>query len=368
MENNEQPQPDEQSFACKYVLSNISRVTKKPDILAHVREYAEVAGAIYAHAALMFDDIESAVKYHAMFPKHILMHFPDLQLFGMFTVEKYNEAADDVRKAFPHVMKQCTEDQYLIASVVCDDYRAHQIVAVDMFRRFVVNVDSNHVDHVRKYAELCFGAHVTCNRGGWGEHQLSIETAIRANDAHAKLAAFISGLKDEGALNSIHIIKPEVVNGVEYVTFDVSDTLHTQGIKDIQACPFDVMAADAKFAPSAAKRKMKPTLPPSPHSITQPNYVYFIKSVDPQLPELHVKIGRSTNPYARLNQLKTGCPYRLELVATITCDAVRVEAELHKKHKKRRIPGGEWFRFSQDELNQAVDDAWIHVLGVGEHS
>lgn len=92
-------------------------------------------------------------------------------------------------------------------------------------------------------------------------------------------------------------------------------------------------------------------------------YVYFIRaagsSPDPKRSD-YVKIGRSQHPYDRVDQLQTACPLQLEVIATIACDAVRFERELHKLHVGRRIIG-EWFGFTNDELMTAIRDAWTLV-------
>lgn len=82
------------------------------------------------------------------------------------------------------------------------------------------------------------------------------------------------------------------------------------------------------------------------------NYVYFIRAVTQSTP-WYVKIGRSRNPIARMAQLQTGCPLTLEIAATVECDAVNVERELHRLYNDKRI-AGEWFTFSPDELDEAI--------------
>lgn len=74
--------------------------------------------------------------------------------------------------------------------------------------------------------------------------------------------------------------------------------------------------------------------------------VYFIRTIaGPRL----LKIGISNNVSKRLESLKTGCAYPLELVGTITCrspmHARNIERQLHRMHRWARMEG-EWFEYS----------------------
>lgn len=57
-----------------------------------------------------------------------------------------------------------------------------------------------------------------------------------------------------------------------------------------------------------------------------------------------VKIGKSRNPSARLEQLQTGSARQLQLILSLPTDC---ESELHHRFKAHRITG-EWFRYSFD--------------------
>lgn len=71
----------------------------------------------------------------------------------------------------------------------------------------------------------------------------------------------------------------------------------------------------------------------------------------------YVKIGYSADPAARLKQLKTGCPFPLELLATVPGD-LNFEQVLHLWFDDLRIDG-EWFHFplrdSTDQFRQAIE-------------
>ncbi len=87
-------------------------------------------------------------------------------------------------------------------------------------------------------------------------------------------------------------------------------------------------------------------------------YVYVIKAGD------RCKVGKARNPSQRLSELQTGCPIKLELVASIQCrsdaHALHVEKLAHRvlRIDRRR---GEWFAYSSQmqrfvaTANQAIE-------------
>ncbi len=81
-------------------------------------------------------------------------------------------------------------------------------------------------------------------------------------------------------------------------------------------------------------------------------WIYFIEDTASG----RVKIGRSNNPNARLQQLQTGSSGRLQLILTIRGSASR-ERELHQQFGQDRIQG-EWFHHSekiQEFISQYMD-------------
>jgi hypothetical protein len=65
--------------------------------------------------------------------------------------------------------------------------------------------------------------------------------------------------------------------------------------------------------------------------------VYFLRAGP------FVKIGKTTgHPSFRVNDLRTGCPFRITIIAHI-CGGLKEEAELHRRFKTYRAHG-EWFR------------------------
>lgn len=71
-------------------------------------------------------------------------------------------------------------------------------------------------------------------------------------------------------------------------------------------------------------------------------YVYFIANREQNA----VKIGYSASPSARLSNLQTSTPSKLELLATIEGD-MQTERQLHHRFAEYRV-SGEWFRLADD--------------------
>ena len=73
-------------------------------------------------------------------------------------------------------------------------------------------------------------------------------------------------------------------------------------------------------------------------------FVYLIKCMNK---DGFIKIGVAKDIQSRLDTMQTGCPYRLELLASIRCisrgQAYEMERKLHILFKKHRIRG-EWFK------------------------
>lgn len=78
-------------------------------------------------------------------------------------------------------------------------------------------------------------------------------------------------------------------------------------------------------------------------------YVYFVWAVGSGM----VKIGKSVNPFKRIDGLRTGCPYDLVMVLCLPQRRWISELELHRafKHLRVREKKGEWFWFEDDILD-----------------
>ena len=73
-------------------------------------------------------------------------------------------------------------------------------------------------------------------------------------------------------------------------------------------------------------------------------FVYLIKCLNK---DGFIKIGVARNVQSRLDTMQTGCPYKLELLASIKCvsrgQAYGIERSLHILFKRDKVRG-EWFR------------------------
>lgn len=72
------------------------------------------------------------------------------------------------------------------------------------------------------------------------------------------------------------------------------------------------------------------------------NYIYFILSEEVS----RVKIGRSSSPETRMNEMQTGSPTKLLLICEIELP-MKYEGILHEFFKDDRSHG-EWFEYSED--------------------
>ena len=83
-------------------------------------------------------------------------------------------------------------------------------------------------------------------------------------------------------------------------------------------------------------------------------YVYFIQAFG-QKELILIKIGKASDPQARLRQLQTGSPIKLKMLGTVKCrddsHARSIEKLAHNIfHEQRRR--GEWFRLSAKHIKQ----------------
>ncbi len=82
-------------------------------------------------------------------------------------------------------------------------------------------------------------------------------------------------------------------------------------------------------------------------------YIYFFRGARENF--LHVKIGRSVDPIARLKAFKTANPYGVHIHAVVRVkDPSAAEWYIHSRFIRQRIAGGEWFWWSPA--------LWIFVL------
>ena len=77
-------------------------------------------------------------------------------------------------------------------------------------------------------------------------------------------------------------------------------------------------------------------------------YVYFIEAVGTN----RVKIGFSSDPYLRLQQIRTCSPFPVRLLAVIE-GSVDLERAFHSQYDHKRIHG-EWFIVGDDEIEEII--------------
>lgn len=78
------------------------------------------------------------------------------------------------------------------------------------------------------------------------------------------------------------------------------------------------------------------------------DYVYIIGNKKEGI----CKIGYSKNPFKRLKELQTGCPYKLEIFVVVRGN-ISTESLLQKKYKKYKS-NGEWF-FYKEDLKKSIE-------------
>lgn len=84
-------------------------------------------------------------------------------------------------------------------------------------------------------------------------------------------------------------------------------------------------------------------------------YVYFVGIGKPYT--THVKIGfTSKNPFARMKDLQTGCPFVMEMLGYILGN-MEHESELHRVLAEYRQTG-EWFEYS-DYVRQIINSEML---------
>lgn len=88
-------------------------------------------------------------------------------------------------------------------------------------------------------------------------------------------------------------------------------------------------------------------------SESKPEYVYLLEAVGGGW----VKIGRSKDPFGRIADLQTGCPYPIVLRVCFHCpNAFEVESRLHDMCAAYR-GHGEWFA-----IDSAIVQEMLHGL------
>jgi hypothetical protein len=84
----------------------------------------------------------------------------------------------------------------------------------------------------------------------------------------------------------------------------------------------------------------------------RPGFVYLIRCGNSDF----YKIGKATNVKSRRDNLQIGCPYYLQVVATLeTSNPQYLEKRLHKRFEAKRTYG-EWFKLTLAEVEEFKND------------
>jgi hypothetical protein len=97
--------------------------------------------------------------------------------------------------------------------------------------------------------------------------------------------------------------------------------------------------------------------------MTEPIYVYLIGSRTYGW----YKIGKAKNVSVRLKEIGILLPFKVEAIAAWAAWSGNVEATLHKKYKDNRIHG-EWFKFTEKELQSLLETPVDNATMLNEHS
>jgi len=146
-----------------------------------------------------------------------------------------------------------------------------------------------------------------------------------------KLTRISKDLMDEG--KSASAIKSEMNRTLKYIKEYLQDNdLFTKVLVEEGVWPKDDKETYEKYGEKI--------------SDVEYGFVYFIKNED------IYKIGITDNLMRRLNQLKPD-----EVINTVRCSNYEtLEKQLHKKFKKQRIPQTEYFRLTQNLVQQVNEE------------
>ena len=138
-------------------------------------------------------------------------------------------------------------------------------------------------------------------------------------------------LMDEGKSSSA--IKSEINRTLKYIKEYLQDNdLFTKVLVEEGVWPKDDNETYEKYGEKISDIKY--------------GFVYFIKNED------IYKIGITDNLMRRLNQLKPD-----EIINTVRCSNFEIlEKQLHKKFEKQRIPQTEYFRLTENLVQQVNDE------------
>jgi hypothetical protein len=115
---------------------------------------------------------------------------------------------------------------------------------------------------------------------------------------------------------------------------------------------------DATSSITALPPKNSVLANPAKNEKRSPDKIYFI------ICEQYVKIGTTSNLEARLLDMRTGNPFKMELAASIA-GGHRTERELHARYKEFRYQG-EWFHLRGELASYVADLRKIYARQIAK--
>ena len=167
----------------------------------------------------------------------------------------------------------------------------------------------------------------------YNPHSVLIPVGIKPN-SDRKLKQIILDEHDDGEGKSVAAIRSEATRTYKYALKYCNDNrdLFIKILVDEGIWPKDDKEAYEEYGTKLSEVKY--------------GFVYFIKNED------IYKIGITDNLMRRLNELKPD-----EVINTVRCSNYEtLEKQLHKKFKKQRIPQTEYFRLTQNLIQQVIDE------------
>lgn len=174
--------------------------------------------------------------------------------------------------------------------------------------------------------------------------EITKEDAMRLNDSMP--SAFYVDINDENGTSYYyedHLIGyPKSLGELIYMAYKYGfDECKSNTLKSIEKMQLYFKNITNQFMDSKTDYNKDITEPSEnifKESTGKEGYVYFLSAGG------YVKIGYSTTIHQRINQLQTGCPFKLELVCVMP-GTMKTEKMLHNKFNQYCY-NNEWFEYS----------------------
>lgn len=181
------------------------KATRDIDVLALISAHRGVFAHIAEHATALYDRLSDVVRDYYDSPARLIMHFPDIRMYGMFTLERYAEFADQMR------------GERLSA-------RIEQLAYAGVLRRFAVTCnDPSMYGRLAQGVERSFPAYKYALTHGQLVIDMELETANDAWNLYKRLIS-ASGMSS----TVVRPLEKWFVDGVEYVAINISGSLEVE--------------------------------------------------------------------------------------------------------------------------------------------